>query len=445
MKDVAIGDVVGDLEGGEKADQIRQHQADCDDRRNSDAKETGDCHAEHRQHAAVDEQKQSEHCYGSPVHNRCAQTGDERGQRACVVKDDQRGREPECKQGWKRAQHSEQHRELYAAVVKQLVAWRLPTREQPDQHSAVDDGRRSEREAHAEYEDDAERKQRPEVAPKSAEQIGQTRSAAALLRPRRGEKADREHRLQHRCSELSERRPRAELGQRRQEVIRDQQHQPGKRSSTKHRVGSAQPENTLECVATCERDRSDSCAHESGNAASLLARSRKMRSNVEGSCACVSSPGRGRWRSYSRDSQKRSAAARSRLGHCARSSKSSGMTRSYAVTSALVRSGSSAPAKGPSEIVHQSLTVIATSYARASVAAKPKSMMPDTWPSTNRTLSQKRSPWIAPCGNFTLADALWCLSSAATSAFCSGERKGRTAPAAWRHQPSPRRLPSRPR
>ena len=45
-----------------------------------------------------------------------------------------------------------------------------------------------------------------------------------------------------------------------------------------------------------------------------------MRSKCAGSCACVSSPGRGRCRSYSRDSQKRSAAARSSDGHASRSS-----------------------------------------------------------------------------------------------------------------------------
>ena len=69
-----------------------------------------------------------------------------------------------------------------------------------------------------------------------------------------------------------------------------------------------------------------------------------MRSKCAGSCACISSPGRGRWRSYSRDSQKRSAAARSSAGHCARSSALSGRTASYACHERIVTSsGTSAP------------------------------------------------------------------------------------------------------
>src|SRR5207253_11283588 len=62
----------------------------------------------------------------------------------------------------------------------------------------------------------------PQVAAKTAEQITETGPSSALLRPRRGEKADREDRLQYRRRKLADRRPGPELGEYDQSVIHEQ-------------------------------------------------------------------------------------------------------------------------------------------------------------------------------------------------------------------------------
>ena len=82
-------------------------------------------------------------------------------------------------------------------------------------------------------------------------------------------------------------------------------------------ASQASPLLRLEAV---EHEVARDLAHRSGSLpqgrrAGCATRSRRMRSKCAGSCACVSSPGRGRCRSYRRDSQKRSAAARSSAGH----------------------------------------------------------------------------------------------------------------------------------
>ena len=103
------------------------------------------------------------------------------------------------------------------------------------------------------------------------------------------------------------------------------------------------------------------------------------------------------------EAQRRGAQAAPAIARARR--RSAARTASYAPTSAVDELGHERAASAPSLTMHQSLTVIARSYARKSVAAKPKSMMPDTRSPTNSTLSQKRSPWIAPRGMPDLGEA----------------------------------------
>jgi hypothetical protein len=78
--------------------------------------------------------------------------------------------------------------------------------ERVDQLAAVDQRGRQHRDRDAGDEHRAEHEQRAQVRAKAHEQVGDARLAAALLRPRGGEEADREHRLDHRHRELADQR-----------------------------------------------------------------------------------------------------------------------------------------------------------------------------------------------------------------------------------------------
>ena len=73
------------------------------------------------------------------------------------------------------ARDTEQHREQHATVSEQLVARLAALRKQADQRATIDQGRGHERNGDAAHEDDAERYQRPQVAAKSPEEIGESR------------------------------------------------------------------------------------------------------------------------------------------------------------------------------------------------------------------------------------------------------------------------------
>ena len=75
-----------------------------------------------------------------------------------------------------------------------------------------------------------ERNEREKIAAKAAKQMLEAGRDPPLLRPRGGEEADRKHRLQKRCDELSHDLHRPELQQRDQQVISKQKQQPPQRT-----------------------------------------------------------------------------------------------------------------------------------------------------------------------------------------------------------------------
>jgi hypothetical protein len=91
-----------------------------------------------------------------------------------------------------------------------------------------------------------------------------------------------------------------------------------------------------------------------------------MRRKCSGSCAWTSSPGRGRWKSCRRESQKRRLAARSIAGQAPRSSALNGRVAWYASSIAAARARSISPLRA----THQSLSTTATSKSHASTPAK---------------------------------------------------------------------------
>ncbi|TMG85295.1 MAG: hypothetical protein E6H78_07580 [Betaproteobacteria bacterium] len=204
------------------------------------------------------------------------------------MKHNQRRREPERQQRGQCADEAEQERELQHAATLHLFAGFLAAGKPGKQRSTVDQRGRRHRERHPGEKDQAQRQQRPEIAPEAAEQITQRWPAAALLAPRGGEKADGKHGLQYRRGELAQRRPWSQLRQRHQHVIGNEQQQPRERCRPEHRVRTTQPENAAARIAAHERDRGwrrVERRHKSGKRGSAATRLFRMRSNTVGSWA----------------------------------------------------------------------------------------------------------------------------------------------------------------
>ncbi len=193
--------------------------------------------------ATVEQYREAEDRDRAPIGERSAQAGTQRRQRAHVVKYHQCRREPQREQRGQRAGEAEQHRELQPAAAQHLLARLLAPGEPGDQRTIIDHRGRGDRQGHADKENNAERQQCPEVAAKPAEQVREPRLAAALLPPRRGEKANREHRLQYARGELAQRGPGPELGEAHDAVIHPDQQQPAQWRGAEHRIGAAQPEH----------------------------------------------------------------------------------------------------------------------------------------------------------------------------------------------------------
>ena len=180
-----------------------------------------------------------------------------------------------------------------------------------EQHAAVDERRRQHRERRSRDQHDAERQRAPrDSARKPRKRWRISGDPAALLRPRRGEKAHGEHRPEHHHRERSG--DGNDAHQELDHVVDEEQHEPRTRAAAS--IAAA-------CFSQCDAvARRDGARRRSvGGAASLIrtwrrcgssprcgsgsasrrgeSRSRRMRSKCAGSCACTSSPGRGRWRS----------------------------------------------------------------------------------------------------------------------------------------------------
>src|SRR6185369_5659951 len=158
-----------------------------------------------------------------------------------VVKYDQRRREPGREERRQRARRAEKHRRLNSAAAHGRFGRPLGAREQRDQLAVVNEHRGLYRDQHAAEEDDSQRKQRAKIAAKAAEQVGELRHAPALLRPGGGQKSDGEDWPKQRRNELSDRPPRTEFGQADQQIVDEEQQQPGQRSGAEHRRRVREP------------------------------------------------------------------------------------------------------------------------------------------------------------------------------------------------------------
>jgi hypothetical protein len=168
--------------------------------------------------------------------------------------------------------------------------------EHVEQLPAVDERRRGDGDRDADDEHDAERQQRGDIGAEPAQQQPQVRLAAALLRPRRSEEADGEHRLDHRRDEHADQRER----RRRRGAARSSRTAcmiHGKPMRAEHPIALHEPQHAAAAVVARECDVVRQCVasrSELERRARSGPRARRMRSNGSGSCACVSSPGRGR-------------------------------------------------------------------------------------------------------------------------------------------------------
>ena len=78
------------------------------------------------------------------------------------------------------------------------------------------------------------------------------RRTAALLRPRGGEEADGEQRLQHRSNDLADPCPGPEFGQCHEQVVSEKKQQPRERIFSEQRTGLFQPFDALPRFASLE-------------------------------------------------------------------------------------------------------------------------------------------------------------------------------------------------
>ena len=171
--------------------------------------------------------------------------------------------------------------------------------------------------------------------------------------------------------------------------------------------------------------------------AGAATRARRMRSKCAGSCACVSSPGRGRWRSYSRDSQKRSAAARSSDGHASRSS---ARQRTHRVVGARPARAASAGSSGAAvrvdaPVVDGDREVVGEEVGRREAEVDDAGDAVAVRTARCRRRGRRGS---RPSASLTRPKPVWNLISASSSAACDGGEI-RLAP---RARPAPPRGPA---
>ena len=330
--------------------------------------------AEREHGERVDEQR-------SPVRERRAQAGAERRRRPCVLEHDERRREPQREDrrqrehaagsastsaaGRSRSAPRSSARRAASRRLAPSAAGAVVARHEVDQHAAVE-----------------QRRQRSTAAVMPAtntmpsgisarrfarnpwNRCDSAGRAAALLRPRRGEQADGEHRLQQRHAGLCRRTGSASAASI-IDVVEREQHEPRQARAAEHRVRVDEPREAAARAVTREDDVGRAGPVCSSRQAPGRGSARHRSRCAARGCA-RSAPGR------ARASARRGAAGAGRRGATARSA-----ARPRAAASAIARArrrragarrGSrrrtracASASSAPSPASHQSLTAIARS------------------------------------------------------------------------------------
>ncbi len=219
----------------------------------------------------------------------------------------ERRREPESEHHRHIERRGREERAEETGRLQHVLA-RPPSGQQPlRERAVVGEGARTEHHGQADQVEHAEHKLWTQLMAKAIEKQAQLERRLAAGGARQGHEADRKRR--HEDGGGGRTDDRQQRHHAHQQPIAEHGCEPAERRGTKQPPALAEP------------------AHAAGGAYDARLHSR-IRRKCSGSCACTSMPARGRWKSCRRESQKRSAAARSITGHAARSPGVSGRTAS---------------------------------------------------------------------------------------------------------------------